>query len=212
MRLIRFTHSCVRLEVDGRVLVVDPGIWSEPRALDGADAVLVTHEHVDHVDVLRLRGADIPVFAPSSAHLRGVDAAAVDAGDTFTAAGFDVAAVGGEHARIYGDLPDCANLGYLIDARLYHPGDALFVPPEPVDVVLVPLQGSWLKTAEAIDFVNAAASRLAIGIHDAQLNDRGLSSTNGWLDEETRPEYRWLTPGSAVDFEDTTPPRSPSTR
>ncbi len=66
MRLTRFTHSCVRLEVDGRVLVIDPGIWSEPRALDGADAVLVTHEHVDHVDVLRLRGAQLPVFAHRS--------------------------------------------------------------------------------------------------------------------------------------------------
>jgi L-ascorbate metabolism protein UlaG (beta-lactamase superfamily) len=200
MRLIKFTHSCVRLELDGRVLVVDPGIWSEPRALDGADAVLITHEHVDHVDVLRLRGAGVPVFAPTTARLPGLDATPVSAGDTFTAAGFDVAAVGGAHARIYGDLPACANLGYLVDGRVYHPGDALFAPPDPVDVVLVPLQGSWLKTAEAIDFVNAAASQLAVGIHDAQLNERGLSSTNGWLDEETRPEYRYLAPATAVDI------------
>jgi L-ascorbate metabolism protein UlaG (beta-lactamase superfamily) len=200
------------LEADGRVLVIDPGIWSEPRALAGADAVLITHEHVDHVDVLRLRGAGVPVFAPSSARLGGIDAAAVHAGDTFHAAGFPIAAVGGAHARIYGDLPDCPNLGYLIDARLYHPGDALFVPREPVGVVLVPIRGSWLNTAQAIDFVNAVASRLAIGIHDAQLKKRGLSSTNGWLDEETRPEYRWLTPGSAVDVDESTASGSSSAR
>jgi L-ascorbate metabolism protein UlaG (beta-lactamase superfamily) len=200
MRLIKFTHSCVRLELDGRVLVIDPGIWSEPRALDGADAVLITNEHVDHVDVLRLRGAGVPVFAPMTARLPGLDPTPVSAGDTFPAAGFDVAALGGAHARIYGDLPNCANLGYVIDGRVYHPGDALFVPPDPVDVVLVPLQGSWLKTAEAIDFVNSAASQLAIGIHDAQLNERGLSSTNGWLDEETRPEYRYLATATTVDI------------
>jgi L-ascorbate metabolism protein UlaG (beta-lactamase superfamily) len=202
MRLIKFSHSCVRLEVDGRVLVIDPGIWSEPRALHGADAVLITHEHVDHADVLRLRGAGIPVYAPSSARLPGLAPTAVDAGESFTAAGFTINAVGGVHARIYGDLPDCANLGYVVDGRIYHPGDAVFVPPEPVDVVLVPLQGSWLKTAEAIDFVNSAAARLAIGIHDAQLNDRGLSSTNGWLDEQTHPEYRWLPPGTAIPLDD----------
>ncbi len=75
------------------------------------------------------------------------------------------------------------------------------MPPEPVDVVLVPLQGSWLKTAEAIDFVNIVASRQAIGIHDAQLNERGLSSTNGWLGEGTRPEYHWLSPGTAIDLQ-----------
>jgi L-ascorbate metabolism protein UlaG (beta-lactamase superfamily) len=200
MRLIKFTHSCVRLELDGRGLVIDPGIWSEPRALDGADAVLITHEHVDHVDVLRLRGAGVTVFAPTAARLPGLDATPLSAGDAFTAAGFDVAALGGAHARIYGDLPSCANLGYVINGRVYHPGDALFVPADPVDVVLVPLQGSWLKTAEAIDFVNAATSQLAIGIHDAQLNERGLSSTNGWLDEETRPEYRYLAPATSVDI------------
>ncbi len=199
MRLIKFTHSCVRIERGRRVLVIDPGIWSEPRALDGADAMLITHEHVDHVDVLRLRGADVPVFAPSPARLPGLDATAVNSGDAFTAAGFHVAAVGGAHARIYGELPNCANLGYVVDGRVYHPGDALFVPPDPMEVVFVPLQGSWLKTAEAIDFVNAAASRLAIGIHDAQLNERGLSSTNGWLAEETRPEYRWLPPAGSVN-------------
>ncbi len=81
--------------------------------------------------------------------------------------------MGGAHARIYGDLPDCPNLGYLIESRLYHPGVALLVLREPVVVVLVPIQGSWLKIAQAIDFVDAAVSRLAIGIHDARLSERG---------------------------------------
>lgn len=65
-----YTHSCIRLEHDNRVLVIDPGIWSEPRALLGADAVLVTHEHVDHADVLRLAGLGVPVYAPAEANRR----------------------------------------------------------------------------------------------------------------------------------------------
>lgn len=56
MRTTEYTHSCVRLEQHGAVLVIDPGTWSEPRALAGADAVLVSHEHTDHIDVLRLAG------------------------------------------------------------------------------------------------------------------------------------------------------------
>jgi L-ascorbate metabolism protein UlaG (beta-lactamase superfamily) len=67
MRITKFTHSCVRFERAGRVLVIDPGVWSEPGALIGADAVLVTHEHVDHIDVLRLAGLGVPVYAPTSA-------------------------------------------------------------------------------------------------------------------------------------------------
>ncbi|MER5998989.1 MBL fold metallo-hydrolase [Nonomuraea angiospora] len=194
MKLTKFTHACVRVEHDGRVLVIDPGIWSEPSALDGADAVLVTHEHSDHVDVLRLLGAGVPVFAPAGAGLDGLPYTPVGAGEEFSAAGFRVRAHGGRHALIYGGLPDCPNLGYLVDGVLYHPGDSVHVPDEPVETLLVPLQGSWLKTVEAIDFVRAVGPRRAYGIHDAQLNDRGLSTTNAWLARTTDHGYRWLAP------------------
>jgi glyoxylase-like metal-dependent hydrolase (beta-lactamase superfamily II) len=58
VRLTKFVHSCVRLDYDGRALVIDPGVWSEPQALVGVDAVLVTHEHLDHVDELRRQPPD----------------------------------------------------------------------------------------------------------------------------------------------------------
>ncbi|WP_338682397.1 MBL fold metallo-hydrolase [Streptomyces acidiscabies] len=198
MRIVKYTHSCVRLEHEGRVLVIDPGIWSEPVALDGADAVLLTHEHSDHADVLRLRGLGVPVHAPASAHLPDLDFTAVATGEEFTAAGFRVTAQGGRHAPVYGGLPDCANLGYLVEDRLYHPGDSLHRPGRPVETLLVPLQASWLKTSEAIDFVRAVAPERAYGIHDAQINDRALTSINGWLTDRCGDRYRWLAPKSSA--------------
>lgn len=199
MRVIKYTHSCVRLEQeDLGVLVIDPGVWSEPVALDGADAVVVTHEHADHVDVLRLAGLGVPVYAPKGAVLPGLDTVEVSAGEQFTAAGFRITAHGGRHATIYADLPDCTNLGYVIEERLYHPGDSLHVPAAPVETLLVPLQASWMRTAETIDFVRAVGPERAVGIHDAQINERGLASVNGWLEEEARTAYRWLSPGSRL--------------
>ena len=51
MKLTKYTHACVRLEKEGHVLVIDPGTFSESKeALAGAHAVLVTHEHNDHID------------------------------------------------------------------------------------------------------------------------------------------------------------------
>lgn len=199
MRITRFTHSCVRLERDGAVLVIDPGIWSEPRALRDADAVLVTHEHVDHVDVLRLRGLQVPVFAPADAQIPNLALTAVAAGEQFVAAGFQVNAVGGRHATICRGEPSCANLGYVVEGALYHPGDALDLPAQSIETLLVPMQAAWLKTAEAIEFVRAIAPRLAIGIHDAQINERGRSGINAWLEEESGTDYRWLSPGIALD-------------
>ncbi|MCZ1006028.1 MBL fold metallo-hydrolase [Streptomyces lydicus] len=200
VRITKYTHSCVRVEHDdgSGALVIDPGVWSEPEALVGADAVLVTHEHDDHVDVLRLTELCIPVYAPKAARIPGLDFTGVVAGEQFTAAGFRVTAHGGEHARIYGGLPDCANVGYLVGDRLYHPGDSLHVPDRPVETLLVPLQGSWMKTDEAIDFVRAVGPERAYGIHDGQVNERGLASLNGWLTRECGGRYRRLPPGATV--------------
>ncbi|MEV1019492.1 MBL fold metallo-hydrolase [Streptomyces sp. NPDC050264] len=198
MRITKYTHACVRLEHEGRVLVVDPGIWSEPDALTGADAVLVTHEHADHVDILRLRGLGVPVYAPAEADIPGPDVQRVSAGAEFAAAGFAVRAVGGRHATVHGGQPDCANLGYVVDGSVYHPGDALHVPEGPVETLLVPAHGSWLSTAQAIDFVNAVGPRRAFAVHDAQINERGLSSVNGWLAQDTDTDYRYLRPGESL--------------
>lgn len=197
MHLTKYTHACVRLESDGRVLVIDPGIWSEPHALVGADAVLVTHEHADHVDRLRLAGLGVPVYAPAGAEIPALDVVRVESGEEFSAAGFAVRAVGGRHATIYGGRPDCANLGYLVDG-VYHPGDSLHVPDQPVQTLLVPAHGSWMKLDEAIDFVRAVRPARTFAIHDAQVNERGLESINGWFADETDAGYRWLAPGETV--------------
>ncbi|MEW1611659.1 MULTISPECIES: MBL fold metallo-hydrolase [unclassified Streptomyces] len=198
MRITKYTHACVRLEHDGRVLVIDPGTWSEPAALTGADAVLVTHEHADHIDVLRLAGLGVPVYAPVEANIPRVEVIGVSSGGEFTAGGFRVRAVGGRHASIYAGQPDCANLGYIVEEGIYHPGDSLYVPDQPVETLLVPVHGPWMKAAEAIDFVKAITPQRAFAIHDAQLNDRGLGSVNGWLTEETDSGYRYLSPGESL--------------
>jgi L-ascorbate metabolism protein UlaG (beta-lactamase superfamily)/catechol 2,3-dioxygenase-like lactoylglutathione lyase family enzyme len=204
MRLTRWSHSCVALEAEGKTLVIDPGGWSEPRALDGADAVLVTHEHGDHVDVDRLRAAGLPVWAPRGADLGGLASTPIDTGEALTVAGFDVLAVGDRHAAVVTGQEVCANLGYVVTAdgeSVYHPGDALAVPDVPVTTLLVPMQASWLKTEEAIAFVRAIRPDRAVGIHDGQVNDRARASINHWLATEGDTDYQWLAPGTTYGEE-----------
>ena len=57
MRMIKYTHACVRLVDGDRSLLIDPGTWAEDVAFEGATDVLVTHEHADHIDLERLVGA-----------------------------------------------------------------------------------------------------------------------------------------------------------
>jgi len=209
MRLIKYGHACVRLEVDGRVLVIDPGTFSEAEALDGVDEVLVTHEHPDHVDVEKLlaaseRNSALRVHMPPSAVEKapelGGAAIAVEVGRRFTAAGFVIDVVGGAHAEIYDGLPGCANVGFIVDGDVYHPGDSLFVPPSPVATLLVPAAAPWLKLAEALDFVRAVKPMRAFPIHDATLNDLGQDYFDSWMEFKGGTDYARIPVGESVEI------------
>ncbi len=209
MRLTKFSHSCVRLEHDDAVLVIDPGTLSEREALDGVDAVLITHEHFDHLDTEAL--ADALGKRPSVAIYTHPDVAAkltdlggavntVVAGDEFTAAGFRVRAYGGLHAIIHPDIPRVANLGfYLEDARLYHPGDSFDVPGDAqVDTLFVPVSAPWLKMSEAIEFARQVAPRRAHPLHDGLYNDVGLGLVDNLMRNLAQCEYSRLTADEPV--------------
>lgn len=208
MRLTKYSHACLRVEHDGGVLVVDPGMFTEPAALDGVDAVLVTHEHPDHLDVDTVASGlggrpGVTVHAHPSVLAKldgtGLTGSAVDAGDTFTAAGIPIRVYGGQHAVIHPDIPRLANLGYLIDDRVYHPGDSFVVPDDvQVDTLFVPISAPWLKLSEAVDFVRAVAPRRAFALHDGILNEAGLTFTNANLARLAQCEYARLQPGTVV--------------
>jgi L-ascorbate metabolism protein UlaG (beta-lactamase superfamily) len=194
MKLTKYTHSCVRLEKDGRALVLDPGNFSESaEALESAEAVLVTHEHADHIDVPAVvdalrANAGLAVFAPARVAGQLQDKAtgeaarihAVNPGSTFQAAGFEIRSFGGQHALIHPQIPVVANIGYLVDGNVYHPGDS-FVVPDGISVktLLVPLHAPWSKSAEVLDFVIAVRAPRAFQIHDGLLNENGLKIVEG---------------------------------
>lgn len=124
MRITKFGHACVRLEHDGTTVVVDPGMFTDPAALAGADAVLITHEHMDHFEESRLRAAleadpALRVWTNSAvaSRLDGVAGrvTVVGEGDAFEVGGIGVSVHGEWHAVIHPDIPLVHNIGFLFD-------------------------------------------------------------------------------------------------
>jgi L-ascorbate metabolism protein UlaG (beta-lactamase superfamily) len=212
MELTKHGHACVVVGDGDRRLVIDPGAWTEPSALDGATAVLVTHEHVDHFVGERLRAAlnadpALEVWTnPSVAEqLQGLGGRvhAVGDGDALSVAGFDVTVHGEWHAVVHPELPRVRNVGFLVGGQVFHPGDALTVPGTPVATLLLPLHAPWSKAAELIDYVRAVDADQAYAVHDGLLNDTGLGLVGGLLGERgpgTPTPYARLTPGESVDL------------
>lgn len=210
MRLTKLGHSCVRLERDGRTLVIDPGKFTEDTALSGADAVLVTHEHFDHLDLDKLGPAlsadgDLQVWTnPAVAEKLAGDfpgrVTSVTGGATFEAAGFTVRTYGTEHAVIRDAIPVIANVGFLVEG-VFHPGDAFTVPDEPVDTLLLPLNAPWAKLSETVAQLAEVAPRRVHPVHDGLLNPSGLQVYGGHAEQvssEAGAEFHRLEPGESV--------------
>ena len=212
MELVKYGHACVVLADDGRRLVIDPGGFTEPAALDGADGVLITHEHPDHFQPERLRAAldsdpALEIWSNRSVAAKldgaGPRVHVVGAGDTFSAAGFDVQVHGELHAEIHPEIPRVANIGFLVGGAVFHPGDAFTVPDEPVSTLLLPMHAPWSRTAEVIDYVRAVHADQAWAVHDALLNDTGIGIVGGLLGERgpgTPTPFGRLAPGESVEI------------
>lgn len=176
-------HSCLLVETGGARLLLDPGVFSHGfEELTGLDAVLITHQHPDHVDAERLvpllevnDGARLLAEPETAAELRaaGIEAESLHTADAVALAGATVTGAGSRHAVIHPEVPRVGNVGLLVSAdgepTLFHPGDSYETAPEGVDVLAVPVNAPWGKVSETIEFTRAVGAERLLPIHDGLL-------------------------------------------
>ncbi len=183
MKITKFEHACFVVEQENQSLIVDPGGFTTNLIVpDNVAGIVVTHEHADHMDRDRLReivdrNPDAVIVAHSdiTAQLDGFKTQAVVPNEGIRLGGFELEFFGGDHAVIFEDQPVIANLGVLINHKLYYPGDSFTVPDQSVEILALPVAAPWLKISEVAEFLTAVKPRLAFPTHDAILSDAGKS-------------------------------------
>ncbi|MEV7396396.1 MBL fold metallo-hydrolase [Aeromicrobium sp. NPDC092404] len=179
MEITRFGHAALLVEAAGARILIDPGVFSrdETFELEDLDAIVVTHQHPDHLDVSR--GAALLERNPQALLLCDPETASTtEIGDwrehadgTVTEVqGLTIRGVGAQHAVIVPELPRVANIGVLVTAEgeptLFHPGDTYEHAPDGVDVLALPLAAPWGKVSETVDFVRRVSPTTLFPIHD----------------------------------------------
>jgi L-ascorbate metabolism protein UlaG (beta-lactamase superfamily) len=189
-------HAAVLVETGDARILIDPGnMEAQWHELVDLDAVLVTHQHADHLDPARFPGLikanpGAALFVePSIIGLAGTEVTGVGTvpemptarplppGDKISIGALTITGVGGQHAIIHRDIPQIGNVGYLISGEgeptFFHPGDSYEDVPEGVDVLAFPSYGPWAAMKEGIDFAREVGATRGFPIHDALLSEPG---------------------------------------
>ena len=185
MNITRLGHACLLIETDNTRFLIDPGNYSTTwHDITDLDAVLITHQHHDHVDVdnvAKVIGAnpdarlvvEPAVVGKFSAHTP--DTASV--GDRIEIGDASVEVVGGQHAVIHDRIPRVGNVGFVIrqgeGPALFHPGDSYATVPSGIDLLALPLAAPWARVSMTIDFANAVKPPRLFPIHDATVSEAG---------------------------------------
>ncbi|MFV0464040.1 MAG: MBL fold metallo-hydrolase [Nostocoides sp.] len=186
MQLTHLGHACLLIEMADERILVDPGNmaadWDE---VTGLSAVVITHQHPDHLDqdrlprLLRSNPEALVLCDTGSADiLRGMAAdPVVQTGTEHQVGQVRIRPVGDMHAVIHEDLPRIPNIGVVFSAEgepsLYHTGDALDGDPGRVDVVSFPLSAPWQASKEMVAFLRRVDAAVAVPVHDGTVSPAG---------------------------------------
>jgi len=218
MRITHLGNAAVLVETDDARILIDPGNLSDAwHSLTDLDAVLVTHQHPDHIDPNNIgqllsanRAARVLVEPSILAQVADgsipelPNAMAFPPDDQTVMGDVLITAVGGQHAIIHRDIARIGNVGYVLRSAgqptLFHPGDAYDTVPQGVDVLAVPTYGPWAAMKETIDFVRAVGALEGFPIHGELLNERGQNLIKSRIDELTSMRLVDLRGGTTHEF------------
>ena len=211
MRITKLEHACLVVEVAGKQLIIDPGMYSETAPqVSNPVALTLSHIHDDHsyrphVEALLRQNPNLQIFGTEEVakKFEGLNVTGVYHGDRHVVDGFTLDFYGYLHQEIHRSIPSVQNFGLMVNSELYYPGDSYTSPDVPVRTLACPSSAPWLKIADVMDFLVEIKPRRCFPTHNALLSEHGHKLQNSRISELTEQfggEFRFLETGECWEL------------
>lgn len=184
MKITKFCHCCLLVEEKEVKILIDPGTYSVRCVnVKNVDVIIITHDHRDHLDlpilkkILKNNPYTKIITNKSVGEILTKESIAftiLKSGEKYLTKNVLIEIFGKNHASFYNSIVPTENIGCLIANKLFYPGDALFDPKRPIDILALPMAGPWLKFPESIDYAIRIKPRICFPVHDGILKFPGL--------------------------------------
>lgn len=187
MKVIKYIHSCLLLEIGDKKILIDPGNYSYEEkvlninSLDKLDYLLITHEHADHMYIPFIKEIlnkfpEVPIITNSSAKdllekeritcsLKRSDFIKMEVIP---------------HERVFGSEPP-QNILFNVGGQITHPGDSLNFNLK-TRVLALPVQAPWCSLTQAVEFAVLQKPEVILPIHDWHWNENAREAFYKRLD------------------------------
>lgn len=186
LNIERLAHDCFKIQAKGRVIYFDPYMITTHQ---GADMILISHEHYDHCstpDLMKIVKADTIIIAAEEckAKLMGIkdkvnEIIYINPGGKVAIGEFTIKAVPAYNVNKFKSPGQpfhpkndrkCGFIFSVGGVRIYHAGDTDLIPEmnnlQNIDIALLPVSGTYVMTAEEADqSVDAIKPKIAIPMH-----------------------------------------------
>jgi len=210
MKVTKWQHALLQVELADTQLIIDPGFYSELPETKNVVAITLSHVHDDHshpehLRELTARHPEAHIFGTEEvkAKLADLEVQVVYHGDRYEVGPFTLDFFGDLHQEIHRSIPLVQNFGLMVNQELYYPGDSYTIPEIAVPTLACPSIAPWLKISDVMDFVSQIKPLRTFPTHNALLSDVGHRLYNSriqQLSEENGGEFRFLLPGQSWDI------------
>ena len=212
MKITKIGHSCMLVQENGARILIDPGAWSEGKqnALQHLDAILITHEHPDHLDPESIKtiiknNPSVKIYTNKGVGKilseKNIPFELLENTQTVEVKGVLIEAVGEKHRMVYPTMPIVDDTGYMIAEKFFYAGDAFHIPAKAVEILAWPAYTPWATLAETVDYAKQIKPKVIFPVHDAIYKFEGPSHyLTPELLNESEIEFKILEEGKEYEF------------